>query len=242
MVRGLLLVGIILMAIILMGCFSFLPASQWWFIKNIISNFDFVKALLSILILSLITIFLFFGILERKYSLKLEKLTFGGLNILFDSSDLLYKRSVRNFLDTKRSAFKIDPHSDSFEEVFNSLYDIYNFIRVEIRVLDVKRKRDMELYRISNKMLKKLNQLLTKHQNNYRRWHKYISTNDIVLTRDKDSNGENVSLIYHLTPIGIIQTHYYHFSQLMADFECINKFFCEEVSAIFNIDIAKWEE
>ncbi|HBR7875152.1 TPA: hypothetical protein OME15_005568, partial [Klebsiella pneumoniae] len=114
--------------------------------------------------------------------------------------------------------------------------------RVEIRVLDVKRKRDMELYGISNKMLKKLNQLLTKHQNNYRRWHKYISTNDIVLTRDKDSNGENVSLIYHLTPIGIIQTHYYHFSQLMADFECINKFFCEEVSVVFNIDIAKWDE
>ncbi|EFO0809713.1 hypothetical protein DFZ90_27625, partial [Escherichia coli] len=99
MVRGLLLFGIILMVIILMGYFSFLPASQWWFIKNIISNFDFVKALLSILILSLITIFLFFGILEKKYSLKLEKLTFGGLNVLFDSSDLLYKRSVRNFLD-----------------------------------------------------------------------------------------------------------------------------------------------
>ncbi|VCZ78813.1 hypothetical protein BANRA_01808 [Klebsiella pneumoniae] len=123
MVRGLLLFGIILMVIILMGYFSFLPASQWWFIKNIISNFDFVKALLSILILSLITIFLFFGILEKKYSLKLEKLTFGGLNVLFDSSDLLYKRSVRNFLDTKRSVFKIDPHFDSFEEVL-TLYMI----------------------------------------------------------------------------------------------------------------------
>lgn len=94
---------------------------------------------------------------------------------------------------------------------------------------------------ISNKMHKKLNQLLT----NIRiitGVDKYISTNDIVLTRDKDSNGENVSLIYHLTPIGIIQTHYYHFSQLMADFECINKFFCEEVSVVFNIDIAKWDE
>ncbi|MCL6381567.1 hypothetical protein [Pectobacterium parmentieri] len=241
MVRGLLLVVIILMVIILMGCFSFLPASQWWFIKNIISNFDFVKALLSILILLLITIFLFFGVMEKKYSLKLEKLNFGGLNILFDSSGLLYERSVRNFLDTKRSVFKIDPHSDSFEEVFNSLYDIYNFIRVEIRVLDLKRKRDMELYRISNKMLKKLNQLLTKHQNNYRRWHKYISANNTVLTEKKDSNGENVSLIYHLTPIGTIQTHYYHFSQLMADFEDVNNFFCSEVSVNFNIDIAKWE-
>lgn len=242
MVRGLLLSGIILIAIILMGCFSFLPASQWFFIKNIISNFDLVKALLSILILLLVTIFLFFGIMEKKYSLKLERLTFGGLNILFDSSDLLYKRSVRNFLDTKRSVFKIDPHYDSFEEVFNSLYDIYNFIRVEMRVLDVQRKKDIELYRTSNEMLKRLNQLLTKNQNNYRRWHKYISTNDTVLTRDKDSNGEAVSLIYHLTPIGIIQSHYYHFSQLMAELESINKFFREEVSDKFGIDIAKWEE
>lgn len=76
MVRGLLLFGIILMVIILMGYFSFLPASQWWFIKNIISNFDFVKALLSILILSLITIFLFFGILEKKILIKVRKINF----------------------------------------------------------------------------------------------------------------------------------------------------------------------
>ncbi len=107
MVRGLLLFGIILMVIILMGYFSFLPASQWWFIKNIISNFDFVKALLSILILSLITIFLFFGILEKKYSLKLEKLTFGGLNVLFDSSDLLYKNMFAIFLILKEVCSKL---------------------------------------------------------------------------------------------------------------------------------------
>ncbi len=190
----------------------------------------------------LITIILFFGILEKRYSLKLERLSFGGLNILFDSSDLLYKKSVHNFLDTKRSLFKIDPHHDSFEEVFNSLYEVYNFIRVEMRVLDVNKKKDDELYCISNDMLKNLNRLLTRHQNNYRRWHKHVSGNDTVLTDDKDENGKPVSLVYHLTPIGIIQYHYYHFNQLMVDFETINKFFCENISVKFDIDITKWEE
>lgn len=242
MYRVLFFIGMIFLEIVLMGWFSFSSIEQWWFYQNFMSNFELIRTFLSVSILLLIAIFLVFGVLEKKYSLKIERLSFGGLNILFNNSDLLYKKSVCNYLDTKRSVFQIDPHFDSFEEVFNSFYDVYNFIRVEMRVLDVKRKKDLELYSISNDILRNLNKILTKHQNNYRRWHKYVSGNDKVLTENKDSNGDNIYLSYHLTPIGIIQSHYYHFSQLMNDFEAINKFFRDEISVKFDIDIKKWEE
>jgi hypothetical protein len=39
--------------------------------------------------------------LLKKYSVKVEKLSLGGVNILFNESATLYKKSVKNHLDSK---------------------------------------------------------------------------------------------------------------------------------------------
>ncbi|EMR9845969.1 hypothetical protein AB0819_000935, partial [Escherichia coli] len=142
----------------------------------------------------------------------------------------------------KRTLFKFDPNYDSIEEVLNSYYECYKFIRDEMKLLDVKKKRDKKLYLLSNEILKTLNSFLTKHQNNYRRWHKYVSDHDKVTTKDRDPNGEFISLPYHLTPISIIQKHYYHFSQVLEGFKEVNDFFNDKVVKEFDINVDKWSE
>ncbi len=101
---------------------------------------------------------------------------------------------------------------------------------------------DKKLYLLSNEILKTLNSFLTKHQNNYRRWHKYVSDNDKVTTKDRDPNGEFISLPYHLTPISTIQKHYYHFSQVLEGFKEVNDFFNDKVVKEFDINVDKWSE
>ncbi|HEC2553944.1 TPA: hypothetical protein R2K55_005779 [Raoultella ornithinolytica] len=196
--------------------------------------------MLSVVILCLVVYILFVGLMHQRYSLRVEQLSFGGVSILLNKSDLLFKKSVKNYLDTKRSLFKIDPRYDSFEEVLNSYFECYKFIRDEMKLLDIKKKRDKKLYDLSNEVLRILNEFLTQYQNNYRRWHKYVSENDSVLTREKDSKGNYVKLPYHLTPIGKIQTHYYHFSKMLNAFNEVNKFFNEKIVREFDINIEKW--
>ncbi|HHC0427197.1 TPA: hypothetical protein ACOSB6_005152, partial [Salmonella enterica] len=105
--------------------------------------------------------------------LKIEKLTFGGMNILFNTTSTLYINSVLSFLDTKRSLFIIREEYDNFSEVLDSYYQTYTFFRQEMKILDP--IRDKELYDFTNDLLMIINKFLTKHQNNYRRWYKFIS-------------------------------------------------------------------
>ncbi|WJL61775.1 hypothetical protein [Escherichia coli] len=233
---------IFVLLLIIMGSIPFSPFEKWWFIVNFMSNVSIIRAFLSVLILFLVAYILLVGAFHQRYSLRLEQLSFGGINILLNKSDLLFKKSVKNYLDTKRTLFKFDPNYDSIEEVLNSYYECYKFIRDEMNLLDVKKKRDKKLYLLSNEILKTLNSFLTKHQNNYRRWHKYVSDHDKVTTKDRDPNGEFISLPYHLTPISIIQKHYYHFSQVLEGFKEVNDFFNDKVVKEFDINVDKWSE
>lgn len=223
-----------------MGCVPFSPFEKWWFTVNFMSNVNIIRAFLSVLILFLIAYILLIGAFHQRYSLRLEQLSFGGINILLNKSDLLFKKSVKNYLDTKRSLFKFDPNYDSIEEVLNSYYEYYKFIKDEMKLLDITKRRDKKLYSLANEMLKTLNRFLTRHQNNYRRWHKFISDNDKVITKDKNYNGEFVTLSYHLTPISTIQSHYYHFNEILEGFKEVNDFFTDKVVNEFNINVDKW--
>lgn len=223
-----------------MGYVPFSPFEKWWFTTNFMSNVGIIKAFLSVLILFLVAYLLLVGAAHKRYSFRIEKLSFGGINVLFDNSDVLYKKSIKNYLDTKRSLFKIQPNYDAFDEVLSSYFECYNFIRTEMKILNIKRARDKELYELSNDALKTLNIFLTQHQNNYRRWHKFISEKDCVLTQERDSQGELVALKYHLTPIGTIQSHYYHFSKILNGFDEVNSFFQNSIAPRFEIDINKW--
>lgn len=225
----------------LLGTIPLPTSNEISFSKRLLQNISILTSFFSILVIFIVIIFLFDGLINKRYSFKVEKLSFGGLNILFDNSDVLFKKSVQNFLDTKRTLFVIDPCYDAFDEVFNSYYETYQFLRVEIRVLNIKRATDFEYYSLSNLALKKLNIFLTKHQNNYRRWHKYISEHDSIVI-GKNEDGAVKDLKYHLTPIGEIQSHYYNFTELNNDFKIINDFFKESFSGKFDIDMKKWSE
>lgn len=133
---------IFVLLLIIMGSIPFSPFEKWWFIVNFMSNVSIIRAFLSVLILFLVAYILLVGAFHQRYSLRLEQLSFGGINILLNKSDLLFKKSVKNYLDTKRTLFKFDPNYDSIEEVLNSYYECYKFIRDEMKLLDVKKKRD----------------------------------------------------------------------------------------------------
>lgn len=232
--------SVFVLLMLFMGSVQFSPFEKWWFTTNFMANVGIIKAFLSVLILFLVTYILIIGAAHKRYSFRVDKLSFGGVNVLFDNSDVLFKKSVKNYLDTKRSLFKIDPNHDAFDEVLNSYFECYNFIRTEMKILNTKRKIDKKLYDLSNEAIKTLNFFLTQHQNNYRRWHKFISEKDSVITKDRDSAGELISLSYHLTPISKIQTHYYHFNKISSGFNKVNVFFQDEFAKEFDIDIEKW--
>ena len=211
--------------------------------EHVKNNFNLFK---QIFIPSLVFTLLFFLIvnyLQNKYSIKVEQLSLGGINILFDRRKTLFKNSIRNFLDTKRTLFQIDERYDNFAEVFQSYYETYHFIRQEMRILEP--KKDVNLYQIANKILINLNQFLTKNQNNYLRWYQHISeTNQELIKLDefdeKDIKAEQRH--FYNMPINEIQSKYYLYSKLVQEFKTINQFFVNHIAKEFNVDIAKWEQ
>lgn len=233
--------SIFIIVISVLGSISLPTSEELTFGKRLLHNLSVLTSFFSILVIFVVIVFLFDGLMNKRYSFKVEKLSFGGLNILFDNSDILFKKSVQNFLDTKRTLFTINPEHDAFDEVFNSYYETYQFLRTEIRVLNINRVTDFEYYSLTNLALKKLNTFLTKHQNNYRRWHRYISEHDAVkVGGSKGRRGKILS--YHLTPIGTIQKYYYDYAQLVVDFKDVNVFFKDQFAGKFNIDMKKWSE
>ena len=156
---------------------NYIPSVYTVFSKNR----PLVTGALSILLISVFIWLMVSLYLLKKYSVKVEKLSLGGVNILFNESATLYKKSVKNHLDSKRAIFKLRKNVDAFDEVISSYYQTYQFIRDEMKILNP--KKDREIYDFSNEMLMVLNRFLTNYQNNYKRWYKYISDKDEVVDR-----------------------------------------------------------
>jgi hypothetical protein len=233
------IVFVLLFIIYFLICFdlSFITKSQIFLNIKILTSFLF--GLLPLLILIGVII----GLMNNKWAFKIEKLSLGGFNIIFDDPVKLYKRSVRSFLDTKRTLFKIDFERDNFDETLTSYYQTYEFFRTEMKILDNERKRGLwnnreqqELYEVTNRIIQMLNEFLTSHQNNFRRWYKYVSENNEV----KRIDGKG-TLEFHMTPIHEIQRHYYHYNEICKGFKEINEYFMTEVNRYFQINHEKWE-
>lgn len=184
------------------------------------------------LILLLILVLLF---LTNKWALRVEKMSIGGFNIIFDNPAKLYKRQIKYYLDTKRTIFKIDCEHDNFYDTFDSYFETYKFFRDETKTLgNVKKqetkfsrnKESANLYALTNQAIQTLNDFLTKNQSNYRRWYKYIEKTD-----EKD---------FYLTPIGELQKTYPHYEEFCFGFEEVNAFFVDTIARDFDIDIIKW--
>ncbi|WP_163247802.1 hypothetical protein [Bacillus tropicus] len=206
------------------------------FVQVLWGNINFILSIAFTLLPFLIFVLIFVFISTRKWAFRVEKLSIGGFNIIFDNPDQLFKRQIRNFLDTKRTLFKVDFDHDNFDETLNSYYETYKLLRDEIKILgDAKKKRNTRrkriketerLYDLSNDMIKELNEFLTKHQSNYRRWYKYMEKN-------KEEQ-------FYLEPIGKFQKEYQNYGQICHDFEVVNKFFIDKVASEFNVNIEKW--
>lgn len=211
--------------------------------EHIISNLYLLKKVFIPFIFLVVIVFCINSFIENKYSVKVEKLSLGGVNILFDRREILFTNSVQNFFDTKRTLFYIDEKHDNFAEVFQSYYETYNFIRQEMKLLDP--SKDKDLYKISNDILISLNQFLTKNQNNYLRWYKYISeTNQELIKLDEFDENDIKSEQRHFynMPINDIQSKYYSYDNLIKEFKTINEFFTTRIAKQFNVDISKWVE
>lgn len=198
-----------------------------------IKNFPIVSSSIITLTICVMSYLLITSYLDKKYSLKIEKLSLGGLNILFDSSRVLYIKSVTNFLDSKRTLFKIDPIYDNFSDIFESYFQTYNFFRQEMKILDP--KKDKDLYDLTNHTLQELNKFLTKNQNNYRRWYQKISTDNTT-----EYFTERSGKYFYNTPIHEIQKTYYAYDELLNSFKEINTFFESNVKKPFEVNSEKW--
>lgn len=208
---------------------NYIPSVYTVFSKNR----PLVTGILSILLISVFIWLMVSLYLLKKYSVKVEKLSLGGVNILFNESATLYKKSVKNHLDSKRAIFKVRKNIDAFDEVISSYYQTYIFIRDEMKILNP--KKDREIYDFSNEMLMVLNRFLTNYQNNYKRWYKYISDKDEVVDRVSG----NV-MRFHATNIEKIQKQYYDYNRILKGFKDVNRFFANDVKAKFDINTDKW--
>lgn len=196
-------------------------------------NRPLVTGALSILLIAVFIWLMVSLYLLKKYSVKVEKLSLGGVNILFNESSTIYKKSIKNHLDSKRAIFKIRKDIDAFDEVIASYYQTYQYIRDEMKVLNP--KKDRAIYDFSNEMLMVLNKFLTNHQNNYKRWYKYISDENEV--EDKASGA---MMKFHETGIGKIQKQYYGYNSILKGFKEVNKFFISDVKPRFGINTDRW--
>lgn len=228
----------LILAIVIVGLLFLLSVFDIQTIKNayistLWRNLSFISTTLFALIpLLLITLLLVFVGL-KKWAFRVEKLSIGGFNVLFDNPNQLFKRQLRTFLDTKRTLFKVDFEHDNIKETLDSYFEVYKFLRDEIKILgDAKQRRNgkvnktAHLYYLSNEMIKELNNFLTTHQSNYRRWYTYLEKH-----QEQD---------FYLKPIGELQEGYHNYEQLRTDFKKLNKFFTEQVAPEFDINIEKW--
>lgn len=202
--------------------------SNYIYYINLKNNIKFIinvfNKSLPLLIIGIV--FVFYKILSNRWIFRIEKLNLGGMSIIFSNPDDLFKQQVRNFLNTKRTLFKLDEDKDNFYETIDSYYQVYSFIRDEIKIYDNKSYQNKSsCYSEANKMIKKLNEFLTSNQNDYKRWYKYIMDNKIEDLYDKD--------------VKDIQMKYRHYDKIVNDFKNVNEVFCS-VAKKFDIDLDKW--
>lgn len=205
------------------------------FLKTLWGNLSSISTIIYTLVPLIILLIPTLLFLTNRWALRVEKMTIGGLSVIFDNPAELYRKQVRNYLDTKRTIFKVDCNYDNFNDTLDSYFEIYKFFREEIKILGnvkikntklSKNEESANLYALTNQAMQVLNNFLTKNQSNYRRWYRYIEKSD--------------EQAYYLTPIGELQKKYPYYKDICSDFEEVNTFFVDKIAREFDIDIEKW--
>ena len=214
--------------------------SKWSLFNHppVLEYIDTVKILIEVLVLILLLIILLYaviGFLGKRYSLRIDNFNVGGINIFFDKSSDIYKKTVGTFIGSKRSLFNFNEKIDNIDQVFDAYYNTYNYIKENLELLDS--KKDKKLYKMSVEMLHKLNHFLAHHQNDYRRWFDQVTKeNKIYLSCDK-------SIVVHKTTIESVQEQYYRYDELLKDITEINLYFSQEsIKKEFEIKYFDWSD
>ncbi|NFI04799.1 hypothetical protein FC959_10360 [Clostridium botulinum] len=189
-----------------------------FYLINLIDKF---KGIIIIFVL----IFIYF-ILKSKFVIRLEKMSCGGLTLICNKPDKILKQSIKNFLNTKRTLFFINPQKDNFYDTINSYYSTYNFIKNEMSTYDIDSVKN-ELYDTANEMIQALNEFLTNNQSDYKRWYEYLINND--------------EKRIHVMNIEDIQKEYRKYEEILADFRLVNKKFVK-LGKQFDINMDKWNK
>ena len=206
------------------------------FLWTLWSNLNSISTIIYVLIPLIILLVLVLLFLTNKWALRVEEMSIGGFNIIFDNPAKLYRRHVRTYLDTKRTVFKMDCDYDNFNETLDSFFEVYKFFRDDVKMLGSNKKQSARisrnkesanLYSLTNQAIQILNDFLTKNQSNYRRWYIYVEKTD--------------EEAFYLTPIGELQRRYPHYEKLCSGFEQVNTFFSKVIAKEFDIDILKWD-
>lgn len=204
----------------------------------IISYLSTVKNMMQILLLFLIIMvvgYAVIGFLGKRYSLRIDNFNIGGINIFFDKSNEIFIKTVGTFIASKRTLFNFNRKRDNISEVLNAYYETYKYIKDNLELLD--NKKDKELYSLSVEMLKKLNNFLATHQNDYRRWYNKINESDEINIPDSEN------IIVHKTTIEVVQKNYYRYDELLEDIKTINNYFSQEsIQNAFKIEEFDWSE
>ena len=90
--------------------------SNYNFYINLKNNIKFAANVLnkSLPLLVIAIVFIGYKVLSSRWIFRIEKLNLGGMSIICSNPDDLFKQQVRNFLNTKRTLFKIDEDKDNF--------------------------------------------------------------------------------------------------------------------------------
>ena len=135
-------------------------------IRTLYANLVIISRALYQLLPFIVILVLLVFLLRKKWVFRVERLSIGGFNILFENPNALFRKQLRTFLDTKRTLFSIDSQHDNFHETLESYYETYRFVRDEIKMLgDVKEQTRQErdgkptgdgvrLYRLGNRMIR----------------------------------------------------------------------------------------
>ncbi|MCL2563170.1 MAG: hypothetical protein FWE08_03950 [Oscillospiraceae bacterium] len=165
--------------------------------------------------------------IATKLVVRVEKLDVGGMSVIFERPEELFRQQIKNFLNTKRTLFYFDPTRDNIYDCINSCYKIYEFIRENMSVYDTKSSQKSEYYKTANGMLYELNEFLTNHQSDYKRWYKAML----------EKMGSTCDDFKSITEI---QKEYKEYAAVVEDFDNLNSAFLEYVK-IFEVDTKKWE-
>lgn len=177
-----------------MTCLTTLKNNLYW-LERMLDTFT------PLLIVFLIAMFIIWA--KTHLSITITSCSIGGVEVSLKNIEDDVKNNVRNFLNTKRSLFKIYPEFDNFYDVLNSYHVVYEFLRSQLTLFTLSNEQKSDTYKVLQDMLKDLNCFLTKYQSDYRRWYEKENEKDFI-------------------PLSELQRTYKKYDEIVAAFKDLN--------------------